>query len=61
MHLKEKVNHLVNLTVIDLEMKIRMKHKYEGEQSLSAVACEHGFAVSTMNTMAKVAACIKNM
>jgi hypothetical protein len=51
LHLKEKVNHLVNLTVIDLEMKIRMK-----QQSLSAVACEHGFAVSTVNTIVKDAA-----
>jgi hypothetical protein len=38
-------------------MKIRMIHKYGG-QSLSAVACELGFAISTANTIVKDAACI---
>jgi hypothetical protein len=28
-------------TAIDLEIKIRMIHKYEGGQSLSALACGH--------------------
>jgi hypothetical protein len=30
-------------TAADLEMKVRMICKYEGDQSLSAVACELGF------------------
>jgi hypothetical protein len=41
--------HAVN----DLEMKIRMIHKYEGRQSLSAVV--HDF----VNTIIKDSACIK--
>jgi hypothetical protein len=33
---------------IDLDTKIRMIHKYEGEQSLSAIASEPDFVVSVM-------------
>jgi hypothetical protein len=43
----------------DLEMKIRMRCKYEGGKSSSAVACEHGFVVSSVNTIAKDAALVK--
>jgi hypothetical protein len=31
----------------DLEIKIRMLCNYKGQQSLSSIACELGFAVST--------------
>jgi hypothetical protein len=34
-------------------MKIRMISKYENGQNVSATACEHGFVVSTMNTILK--------
>jgi hypothetical protein len=40
------------------EMKIRIICKYEGRQSLSAIAHELGFAISTVNTIFKDAACI---
>jgi transposase-like protein len=46
-------------TAIDLEMKTKIIRKYEGGQSLSAVARELGFAVSTVNTIVKDAARIK--
>jgi hypothetical protein len=48
---KEKANHLVN----DLQMIC----KYEGRQSLSGIAGEAGFVVSTVNMMVKDAACIE--
>jgi hypothetical protein len=48
-------------TVIDLEMKIRILHKCEGVQSLSANACELNFAVSTVDTIVKDAVHIKNI
>jgi hypothetical protein len=44
---------------IDLEMKIRMIHKSEGGHSLSTIACVHGFAVPTVNTIVKDGAHIK--
>jgi hypothetical protein len=42
-------------TALDLEMIC----KYEGRQSLSGIAREPGFVVSTVNTMVKDAACIE--
>jgi hypothetical protein len=44
---------------IDLEMKMRMIHKYEGGQRLSAIACELGFVVSSLNTIMKGTAMMK--
>nr|XP_023648729.1 tigger transposable element-derived protein 1-like isoform X2 [Paramormyrops kingsleyae] len=46
-------------TVIDLELKMKIIRKYEGGQSLSAIAREFGLAVSTINTIVKDAARIK--
>jgi hypothetical protein len=43
----------------DLEMKIRMIHKYEGGQSLSAIAHELSFVVSTVNPAVKDAPHVK--
>jgi hypothetical protein len=56
---KEKTEPSRKRTAIDLEMKIRIIHKYEGGQSLSAISRELGFAVSTVNTIVKDAARIK--
>jgi hypothetical protein len=38
-------------TAIEFETKIRVIHKYECGQSVSAIARELGFAVSTLNTI----------
>jgi hypothetical protein len=38
-------------TAADLEMKVRMICKYEGDQSLSAAACELGFLLSTVTSL----------
>jgi hypothetical protein len=46
-------------TTIDVGMKTRMIHKYEGGKNVSAIACELGFALSTVNTIMKDAARIK--
>jgi hypothetical protein len=46
-------------TAIDLELKIRMIHKYEFGHSLSAIEHELSLAVYTVNTSMKDAACIK--
>uniref|UniRef100_A0A8C9SKK2 HTH CENPB-type domain-containing protein n=1 Tax=Scleropages formosus TaxID=113540 RepID=A0A8C9SKK2_SCLFO len=46
-------------TKIDLEMKMKMIKKYEGGQNLSAIARELGLSVSTVNTIVKNAARIK--
>jgi transposase-like protein len=46
-------------TKIDLEMKIKMIKKYEGGQSLSAIARELGLSASTVNTTVKDADRIK--
>jgi hypothetical protein len=46
-------------TAIDLELKLRMIRKYEGGQSLSAIARELVLAVSTVNTIVKDAFRIK--
>jgi hypothetical protein len=54
---KSRATH--KCTAIDLEIKIRMIHKYVGEQSLSAIAFELDFLVLTMNTFVKDAARIK--
>jgi hypothetical protein len=40
-------------TAIDLGMKRRMIHKYEGGQILCAISPELGFAVSTVITIVK--------
>jgi hypothetical protein len=40
-------------TAIDLEMKIRMIHKYEGGQCLSAITCEFGFVELSVNAIVK--------
>ncbi|XP_066471494.1 tigger transposable element-derived protein 1-like isoform X2 [Tiliqua scincoides] len=45
--------------VIDLEMKMRMINKYEGGQSLSSISRELGFAASTVSTILKDSARIK--
>jgi hypothetical protein len=47
-------------TATDLQIKIRMLCNYKGQQSLSLIACELGFAVSTVNTIVKDTACIKD-
>nr|XP_020859335.1 tigger transposable element-derived protein 1-like [Phascolarctos cinereus] len=44
---------------IDLEMKMNIIRKYEGGQKLSSIARELGLAVSTVNTIVKDAARIK--
>jgi hypothetical protein len=44
---------------IDLEMKIRMVHRYECGQILFAISCVLGFMVSTVNTIVKDAAHMK--
>jgi hypothetical protein len=36
-------------------MKVRVVHKREGVQNVSAVACELGFAISTVNIIMKTA------
>jgi hypothetical protein len=46
-------------TAIDLELKLRMIRKYEGGQSLSAIAGELSAVVSTVNTIVKDASRIK--
>jgi transposase-like protein len=56
---KEKTKPSRKRTTIDLEMKIRIIRKYEGGQSLTAISRELGFAVSTVNTIVKDAARIK--
>jgi hypothetical protein len=61
-HIPEGVNHLeppCRHTAIDIEMKLRMICKYECGQSLSAVALEYIYAVSTMNTTLMDAARMK--
>jgi hypothetical protein len=40
-------------------MKIRIIYKYKGGQTLSAIACEHDFSASTINTIMKDAARMK--
>lgn len=45
--------------VIDLEMKMRMINKFEGGQSLSSISRELGFAASTVSTILKDSARIK--
>jgi hypothetical protein len=54
---KSKLHH--KHTPTDLDMKMRIMHKYECGQSLSAVAHELGFAVLHVNTTMKDAAHIK--
>jgi hypothetical protein len=58
-HLKEKVNHHINVLPLIQEMKIRMICKYEYGQSLTAITCELDFVVSTVNTIMKNATCTK--
>jgi hypothetical protein len=54
---KSKLSH--KRTAIDLEMEINMLHKYERGQSLSAIVLEFGFAVTTVITVVKDAAHMK--
>jgi hypothetical protein len=46
-------------TTIDLDMKIKVRCKYKSGQILSTTALELGFSVSTVNTIMKDAAHIK--
>jgi hypothetical protein len=57
---KEKTEPSRKRTTIDLEMKIRIKRKYEGGQSLSAISRERGFAVTNVNTIVKGTAMLKS-
>jgi hypothetical protein len=56
---EEKCKPSPKHTATEFETKIPVIHKYECEQSMSAIACEPGFVVSTLNTTMKDIAHIK--
>ena len=47
------------LHVIDFETKMKIIHKHEGGQTITSIAHELGYAPSTINTIVKDAACIR--